>query len=224
MDDQVKDSDDGKERVRELIIKNKYTGKEEKVDVSIHSVLKVKVGSEVECGAQLTTGLSNVKEILRCAGLNTAIKYLYKEIQKVYRSQGIEISDKYIEIILKQMSSKVIISNAGDSNRAIGEYLDIETLRKENSALIAAKKAPIIAFNTILGLEDVPNKGDSFLSAASFLDTKSVLATAAIRGSVDSFYGLKENVMIGGLIPAGTGKKSSEEVIKTGQEMYKKEY
>jgi len=188
------------------------------------AVFRVKVNDQVEIGDKITDGSIDINHLLRVAGIEAARNYMIKEIQKVYRIQGIEISDKYIEVIIRQMTNKMKIQNPGDSNYFIGEVIDINTFRKANTELLLNHKTPITAVNLVFGLDTAPSKANSFLSAASFQDTKKILTDASVHSQTDYLQGLKENVMLGNLIPAGTGLKSSHEINELGQKMYKKEY
>ena len=176
------------------------------------AVFRVKVGDHVVPGDKITNGLVNINDLLRVAGIKVAREYLLKEVQKVYRLQGIEISDKYIEIIIRQMTNKMKVLNPGDSEYFVGQIININDYINANKQLLISGHEPITAVNVIYGLDDIPAHSASFLSAASFQDTKKILINAAIRNQVDYLRGLKENVMLGRLIPAGTGlKKLSEE-------------
>lgn len=187
--------------------------------------LRIKIGDEVVPGTKLTEGSIDIKELLKVAGIQVVRTYIIKEVQKVYRLQGIEIADKYIEVIIRQLTNKVQIQDAGDSNFFIGQIVDINTFRKENEKLILSeKKNPAMAVNLIFGLDEAPSKTGSFLAAASFQDTKKILTDASVKGQVDHLNGLKENVIFGNTIPCGTGKKEKSEIIEYGDEMYKLEY
>ena len=138
--------------------------------------------------------------------------------------QGIEISDKYIEVIISQLTNKVTITNPGDSGLFVGETISINEFTEVAQSMLVNKKKPPSAINQVFGLDHAPSKSGSFLSAASFQDTKKILTDAAARSQKDMLIGLKENVILGNLIPAGTGLKDVEEVIAYGEEMYKKQY
>ena len=175
------------------------------------SVFRVKVGDHVVPGDKITNGLVNINDLLHVAGIKAAREYLLKEVQKVYRLQGIEISDKYIEIIIRQMTNKMKVLSPGDSEYFVGQIISINDYINTNKQLLISNRAPITAVNVIYGLDDIPSHSDSFLSAASFQDTKKVLTDAAIKNQADYLKGLKENVMLGRLIPAGTGLKKTKE-------------
>jgi DNA-directed RNA polymerase subunit beta' len=162
-------------------------------------------GMTVYGGQQLTEGSKNPHRILRILGADAAQNYLLTEVQKVYRSQGVNISDKHFEIMIRKMLSKVQITKSGDSPLLPGELIDRLQLLDMNEKLIAEGKEPAAGVPILLGITKAALSTDSFLSAASFQHTIKVLAGAAIEGKVDNLYGLKENVIIGKLIPAGTG-------------------
>lgn len=192
--------------------------------VPIDSSLRVNVGSNVEPGSKLTDGSIDMDELLKVAGINKVHAYLIKEVQKVYRLQGIEIADKYIEVIIRQLTNKGIIVNPGDSNLSVGEIIDINKFKRICQTMINENKTPPMIANKIYGLDNAPALSGSFLSAASFQDTKKILTDSAARVQVDNLIGLKENVILGNLIPAGTGLQTSEEIISYGDEMLRKEY
>ena len=195
--------------------------------IGLQEIICVQVGDEVNFGDRLTYGAINMKQLLKTAGITAVRQYLIDEIQKVYRIQGIEISDKYIEIIIRQLTNKLKINNPNGSNFFIGEIVDENTFIKECDRLIASGKVDILptANNVIYGLENIATtKSGSFLAAASFQDTKKILTDAAVKGEFDNLIGLKENVMIGNILPIGTGLMTSEEIIAKGEEMHKKEY
>jgi DNA-directed RNA polymerase subunit beta' len=173
---------------------------------------------------KITEGSIDINKLLRTGGIEAVRNYMIKEVQKVYRIQGIEISDKYIEVIIRQMTNKVKVLNPGDSPFFIGQVIDANILRKVNNELLTNDKVPLTAINLVFGLDSAPSKADSFLSAASFQDTKKILTDAAVRSQIDRLQALKENVMLGNLIPAGTGLLDKADIIEAGQKMYKKEY
>ena len=162
-------------------------------------------GVRVRAGQQLTEGSKNPHRILRILGEEAAQLYLLTEVQKVYRSQGVNIADKHFEIMIRKMLSKVQITRSGDSNLLPGELIDRLQLLRTNDGLIAEGKEPAAGVPVLLGVTKAALSTDSYLSAASFQHTIRVLAGAAIEGKKDPLYGLKENVIIGKLIPAGTG-------------------
>lgn len=167
--------------------------------------LSVVDGQDIHAGDRLTEGSINPHDILRVSGVNATQNYIVYEVQKVYRSQGVEINDKHIEIIVRQMLRKIKIEDEGDSNWLPGEVVDMIAFRQENRKLADEGKQPATGKNMLLGTTKAALATDSFLSAASFQETTRVLTDAAIRGKVDPLLGLKENVIIGKLIPAGTG-------------------
>ena len=167
--------------------------------------LAVKDGDEVKIGAKITEGAINPHDILRVCGLKDTQRYLVYEVQKVYKSQGVEINDKHIEVMVRQMLHKVKIEEAGDTAFLPGEFVDINSFESANTEAIEAGGAPAVAKPILLGITKASLATDSFLSAASFQETTRVLTDAAIKGKVDPLIGLKENVIIGKLIPAGTG-------------------
>jgi DNA-directed RNA polymerase subunit beta' len=162
-------------------------------------------GQRVKAGDALTEGSLNPHRILRILGREATELYLLTEVQKVYRSQGQNINDKHFEVIIKKMLAKVQITRTGDTGLLPGELIDRLKLQKINEALIADGKQPSSAVPVLLGVTKASLSTDSFLSAASFQHTIKVLAGAAIEGREDPLFGLKENVIIGKLIPAGTG-------------------
>jgi len=168
-------------------------------------------GMQVTAGQQITEGSKNPHRILRIQGQEAAQHYLLNELQKVYRNQGVNIADKHFEIIIRKMMSKVQITRSGDSELLPGELVDKLDLLAMNERLIAEGKEPASAVPVLLGVTKAALSTDSFLSASSFQHTIKVLAGAAIEGKVDKLYGLKENVIIGKLIPAGTGFQAYQE-------------
>ncbi|QGU00771.1 DNA-directed RNA polymerase beta' subunit [Candidatus Syntrophocurvum alkaliphilum] len=169
------------------------------------SRLKVQEGDYVEMGDALTEGPLNPHDILKTKGLQDVQRYLLQEVQKVYRSQGVDISDKHIEIMIRQMLKKVKVEDAGETSVLPGAFIDISTFEEENLETISQNKLPAVCSPMLLGITKASLNTDSFLSAASFQETTKVLTEAAIKGKVDDLIGLKENVIIGKLIPAGTG-------------------
>lgn len=167
--------------------------------------LKVAEGDHVTAGQQLTEGSIDPKQLLKVTDAETVQQYILGEVQKVYRAQGVEISDKHIEVIVHQMMQKLNIIVSGDTDLLPGSQVSIRQFRKANEAVMAERKNPAIARPVLLGITRSSLRSESFLSAASFQETTRVLTDAAIRGKIDDLVGLKENVIIGGLIPAGTG-------------------
>jgi DNA-directed RNA polymerase subunit beta' len=171
------------------------------------SKLHVALNQEVKAGDRLTTGAINPKELLAVTDPVTVQNYILFEIQKVYRSQGVDVSDKHVEIIAKRMISKIKIVNSGDSLYLPGTMVNINKFADINKELILQGKRPSTGRPVLLGITKASLETDSFLSAASFQETTRILTDAAIHGRVDHLDGLKENVILGKLIPAGTGFK-----------------
>ena len=159
----------------------------------------------MEAGDELTTGSINPHDILRIKNLRAVQEYLVKEVQKVYRQQAVDIADKHIEVIVRQMMRKVRIEESGDSNYLVGETEDRIKFGELVEQYKAEGKNPPVGEELLLGITKAALATDSFLSAASFQETTRVLTDAAIKGKIDPLVGLKENVIIGKLIPAGTG-------------------
>ena len=158
-------------------------------------------------GDELTEGSVNPHDILKIKGIKGVQAYLLKEVQSVYRLQGVEIADKHIEVIIRQMLRKVQIEDAGDTSMLPGELIDIFRFEEENEKVVENDGQPAIAKRKLLGITKAALATDSFLSAASFQETTRVLTEAAIKGKIDPLMGLKENVIIGKQIPAGIGLK-----------------
>ena len=162
-------------------------------------------GDFVKAGDKLTEGAVNPHDILRVSGLKATQQYLVYEVQKVYKSQGVEINDKHIEVMVRQMLHKVKIEDAGTTEFLPGEFVEINAFETANTKAIENGGSPAVAKPILLGITKASLATDSFLSAASFQETTRVLTDAAIKGKIDPLIGLKENVIIGKLIPAGTG-------------------
>ncbi|NLF46249.1 MAG: DNA-directed RNA polymerase subunit beta', partial [Syntrophomonadaceae bacterium] len=173
--------------------------------INYGSRMRVAEGDEIEIGDALTEGPLNPHDILKTKGLQDVQRYLLQEVQKVYRSQGVDISDKHIEIMIRQMLKRVKIEDPGDTSLLPGAFIDIANFEEENAQVIDEGRLPASCSPMLLGITKASLNTDSFLSAASFQETTKVLTEAAIKGKVDSLIGLKENVIIGKLIPAGTG-------------------
>ena len=197
--------DESKKR-REAVVSNDE-GESETYLIPFGSKLKVQEGQTIEAGDELTEGSVNPHDILKIKGVKGVEAYLLREVQSVYRLQGVEISDKHIEIIIRQMLRKVQIEDAGDTTMLPGELVDIFRFEEENEKVVGNDGQPAIAKRKLLGITKAALATDSFLSAASFQETTRVLTEAAIKGKVDPLLGLKENVIIGKLIPAGIGLK-----------------
>jgi DNA-directed RNA polymerase subunit beta' len=180
--------------------------------------LRVHVGDHVENGGKITEGAINPKQLLEVADVEKVEVYMIKEIQKVYAAQGIGISDKHLEVIIRQMLRKMVIIDGGDTELLPGTRVDIDRYTLENQTALIAGKRPALAHPLVLGITKAALETESFLSAASFQETTRVLTDAAIKAKRDNLHGLKENVITGKLIPAGTGLLSEdEETAKLGQ-------
>jgi DNA-directed RNA polymerase subunit beta' len=183
--------------------------------------LKVEEGQQVERGQELTEGSIDPKQLLRVRDVTSVQEYLLREVQKVYRMQGVEISDKHIEVMVRQMLRKVRVIDAGDTDVLPGTLLDVHQFTDVNEKAILEGKRPATARPVLLGITKASLETDSFLSAASFQETTRVLTDAAIKGKRDELLGLKENVIIGKLVPAGTGMaryRKVKPVVKKEQE------
>ena len=186
------------------------------------SKLKVKEGDEIKAGAPLTEGSINPNEILAINGPEGVYNYIISEVQKVYRNQGVDINDKHIEVITKQMLNKVRVEDAGETGLFTASLMDMYEFEEANEKAIAEGKKPAKGRRVLLGITKASLATDSFLSAASFQETTKVLTEAAIKGKTDELLGLKENVIIGKLIPAGTGLKKYKN-LKINTDFIKKE-
>ena len=188
-------------------------------NVPFQSRLKVNIGDNVDRGQALTEGTIDPKELLRVTDVLTVENYLLHEVQAVYRGQGVEIGDKHVEVMVRQMLRKVRIMDPADTDILPGAMLDIADFTKANEDIIKAGETPATARPVILGITKAALQTNSFISAASFQETTRVLTDAAIRGDKDPLIGLKENVIIGKLIPAGTGMPRYREVVPNTQTM-----
>ncbi len=191
---------------REIIVTSE-DGEQQSYTITYGSRIKVQEGQSVQAGDELTEGSINPHDILKIKGVKGVQDYLLKEVQTVYRLQGVEISNKHIEVIVRQMLRKVRVEDAGDTEMLPGGLVDIFKFERENDATVRAGGQPAVAKRVLLGITKATLATDSFLSAASFQETTRVLTEAAIKGKVDPLVGLKENVIIGKLIPAGTGMR-----------------
>ena len=190
---------------KDIIITNEATGEEKKYTVDATSELLVQIGQEIKRGSKLMKGSIHPKELLRILDAEAVQKYIIEEVQKVYRSQSVEISDKHIEIIVRQMMRKILVVVEGDTDLLPGKDVSIAKFKQATSqALHNGGKLPV-GKQLLLGITKAALASESFLSAASFQETTRILTTAAIKSKSDSLLGIKENVTIGGLIPAGTG-------------------
>jgi len=176
------------------------------------SRIKVQDGQVLEAGDELTEGSVNPHDILKIKGVRAVQDYMIREVQRVYRLQGVEIADKHIEMLVHQMLKKIRIEDNGDSDFLPGTLVDILEFEDANERLLAEGKQPAEGKQIMLGITKASLATNSFLSAASFQETTKVLTEAAIKGKVDPLIGLKENVLIGKLIPAGTGMKRYQNV------------
>ena len=196
---------DNKKR-REVIV-TPEVGESEVYSISYGSIIKVQEGQQIEAGDSLTEGSLNPADILKIKGVKGVQSYLLKEVQLVYRMQGVEIADKHLEVIIRQMLRKCRIEDAGDTEMLTGETVDIFRFEAENAKAKEEGKRQAVATRILLGITKAALSTDSFFSAASFQETTRVLTDAAVKGKVDPLIGLKENIIIGKLIPAGTGMK-----------------
>ena len=202
---------------KEVVIKGEHEAKE--YVIPFGSKLRVREGDEVLAGDPITEGSINPGEILAIKGPTGVFEYLTTEVQKVYRNQGVDINDKHIELIARQMLKKVRVEDNGDTNMFSGSLVDMYDFEDENNRVIAEGKTPATGKRVLLGITKASLATESFLSAASFQETTKVLTEAAIKGKTDELIGLKENVIIGKLIPAGTGMKVYQDTqIKTEQD------
>jgi DNA-directed RNA polymerase subunit beta' len=205
---------------REVIITNMETGETKDYLIPYGSRIKVYDGDVIEAGDEITEGSVNPHDILKIKGLRGVQDYMIQEVQRVYRLQGVEISDKHIEVIVRQMLKRVKIEENGDTDFLPGSLVDWLTFENTNTALEKEGKEPAKGTRVLLGITKASLATDSFLSAASFQETTRVLTEAAIKGKIDPLIGLKENVCIGKLIPAGTGmtRYRNIEIVSEGQE------
>ena len=206
---------------REIIVTNSETGESKTYLIPYGSRIKVQDGAYLDAGDELTEGSVNPHDILRIKGVNAVQDYMLREVQRVYRLQGVEINDKHIEVIVRQMMKKIRIEDNGDTELLPGTMVDILDFEDINEEMIAQGKQPAEGKQVMLGITKASLATNSFLSAASFQETTKVLTEAAIKGKVDPLIGLKENVIIGKLIPAGTGMKRYRNVkLDTGEDEF----
>ena len=197
---------------REIIVTNNETGESKAYLIPYGSRIKVQDGAELGAGDELTEGSVNPHDILKIKGLRAVQDYMIQEVQRVYRLQGVEINDKHIEVVVRQMLKKIRIEENGDSEFLPGTMVDTLDFEDTNERLIAEGKEPAVGEQVMLGITKASLATNSFLSAASFQETTKVLTEAAIKGKIDPLIGLKENVIIGKLIPAGTGMRKYRDV------------
>ena len=205
---------------REVVVTNDETGEAKSYLIPYDSRIKVLDDQVIEAGDEITQGSITPKDLLRIKGIRAVQDYMLREVQKVYRRQGVDINDKHIEVIVRQMLKKIKIEQGGDSDYLPGSLVDVLEFEEVNKKLTEEGKEPAVGTREMLGITKASLATSSFLSAASFQETTKVLTEAAIKGKVDPLTGLKENVLIGKLIPAGTGMKryrnvklDSEDVI-----------
>ena len=198
---------------REIVITNRETGETKTYLIPYGSRIKIQDGAILEPGDELTEGSINPHDLLKIKGVRAVQDYMIREVQRVYRLQGVEINDKHVEMIVRQMLKKVRVEESGDSDLLPGTSVDVLEFNDMNERLVAEGKQPAEGKQVMLGITKASLATDSFLSAASFQETTKVLTEAAINGKVDHLVGLKENVIIGKLIPAGTGMKKYRSVV-----------
>ncbi|MGM0396926.1 MAG: DNA-directed RNA polymerase subunit beta' [Bacillota bacterium] len=212
---------DNKKR-KEVVITN-AEGEEASYSIVFGSRIKVREGDVIEAGDELTEGSVNPHDILKIKGVKGVQNYIVKEVQRVYRLQGVDINDKHIEIIVRQMLSKVKIESAGDTDLLPGSLVNVMVFEKTNEKVVKEGGEPAVGRMSLLGITKASLATDSFLSAASFQETTRVLTEAAIKGKEDFLVGLKENVIIGKLIPAGTGMRRYKDVEVVDDEIVPQE-
>ena len=205
---------------REVVVTNDETGESKNYPIPYGSRIKVMEGQSIEAGDELTEGSVNPHDLLKIKGVKAVQDYLLREVQRVYRLQGVDICDKHIEVIVRQMLKKVRIDVKGDTEFMPGSLIDILDFEDTNEELVEKGLAPAEGKQIILGITKAALATNSFLSAASFQETTKVLTDAAIHGKIDPLIGLKENVIIGKLIPAGTGmKRYRNTILSTDSQM-----
>ena len=197
---------------REIIVTNNETGESKAYLIPYGSRIKVQDGAVLGAGDEQTEGSVNPHDILKIKGLRAVQDYMIQEVQRVYRLQGVEINDKHIEVIVRQMLKKIRIEEKGDTEFLPGTMVNVLEFDDVNEKMIAEGKEPATGVQVMLGITKASLATDSFLSAASFQETTKVLTEAAIKGKVDHLIGVKENVLIGKLIPAGTGMRKYRDV------------
>ncbi len=197
-----------------IVVTSKTESIEHKCSINQNIRSWLKVGSSVEAGDKLTEGQVNPKELLEIAGIQAVENYILKEVKKVYAAQGIDISDKHVEIVIRQMMKKVVVLEGNDTALSAGQTLSLSRMRAKNAEVLMSGKTPAIFGPTLLGITKASVETDSFLSAASFQETTKVLTDAAVNGRIDNLTGLKENVIIGKRIPAGTGSNFDRETTR----------
>ena len=208
---------------RQIVITDKESGESKTYLIPYGSRIKVTDGQMLEAGDELTEGSVNPHDILKIKGVRAVQDYMIREVQRVYRLQGVEINDKHIEVIVRQMLKKIRIEDNGDTELLPGTMVDFLEYEDINEQMEAEGKTPAEGKQVLLGITKASLATDSFMSAASFQETTKVLTEAAIKGKVDHLVGLKENVIIGKLIPAGTGLKRYSNIKLSTDDMLKEE-
>ena len=208
---------------REIVITDKESGESKTYLIPYGSRIKVTDGQMLEAGDELTEGSVNPHDILKIKGVRAVQDYMIREVQRVYRLQGVEINDKHIEVIVRRMLKKIRIEDNGDTELLPGTMVDFLEYEDINEQMEAEGKTPAEGKQVLLGITKASLATDSFMSAASFQETTKVLTEAAIKGKVDHLVGLKENVIIGKLIPAGTGLKRYSNIKLSTDDMLKEE-
>ena len=193
-------------------------------NISADEILRVKVNEKVKIGQKLTDGNIDIKNLLHITDIYTVQKYLLKEITRVYALQGIQISEKYIETIIYKMLNKILILDPGDTLFLSGSYIDVNKFKYENLKLLNNNKSPAFGNLLVLGIKKAPLESESFLSAVSFQDTLRILSNSAIKNRIDHLKGIKENVIVGQLIPCGSSCISDIELIEKGNVSFNTEY
>ncbi len=205
-------------RILEIVPEDETNTQKREYSLPYGVPVRVKAGESITAGTALTEGPQNPHDILKISGLKETHRYLVKEVQKVYKSQGVEINDKHIEVMVRQMLHKVRIEESGSTEFLPGEFVDMNVFEAANTKAIEEDREPAVAKPILLGITKASLATDSFLSAASFQETTRVLTDAAIKGKIDPLVGLKENVIIGKLIPAGTGMARYRELTVVDKE------
>jgi DNA-directed RNA polymerase subunit beta' len=198
---------------REIIITDEKTKESKTYNIPYGSIIEVQNGDYIELGGKITKGSVNPHDILRIKGILALQEYILQEVQRTYRMQGVDINDKHIEVIIKQMLGRVKIDNAGDTDLLPGSLVSYFDFIETNQRYVDEGKEPAEGDRILLGITKASLATDSFLSSASFQETTRVLTDAAIKGKVDRLMGLKENVIIGKLIPAGTGMRKYDKIV-----------
>ena len=216
---QIKDT----KKKREIVVTNPEDGVSKTYLIPYGSRIKIADGTVLEAGDELTEGSVNPHDILKIKGVRAVQDYMIREVQRVYRLQGVEINDKHIEVIVRQMLKKIRIEDNGDTELLPGTMVDFLEYEDINEQMEAEGKTPAEGKQVLLGITKASLATDSFMSAASFQETTKVLTEAAIKGKVDHLVGLKENVIIGKLIPAGTGLKRYSNIKLSTDDMLKEE-